>query len=182
RMIDRVRTFAGYREYPKYGMVSRYFVYKQALLAEAERLMQAQVLREKEDIFYLTFQELHDVVRTNQVDDQLIHQRKDAFRSYQALTPPRVLTSDGEVIAGAYRRVATGQPLDLPRWAAAVGPHGGTGGPCRWTPSGCVLHPTRRRARHPGRPTRASPMSIVRHPCPSSCSNTARTLGGGARN
>jgi hypothetical protein len=32
-------------------------------------------------------------VRTNQVDDQLIRQRKDAFRSYQALTPPRVLTS-----------------------------------------------------------------------------------------
>ena len=53
-MIDRVRTFIGYREYPKYGMVSRYFVYKQALLEEAERLVQAQVLREKEDIFYLT--------------------------------------------------------------------------------------------------------------------------------
>ncbi len=32
RMIDRVRTFIGYREYPKYGIVSRYFVYKQALL------------------------------------------------------------------------------------------------------------------------------------------------------
>ena len=40
-MIDRVRTFAGYREYPKYHMVSRYFVYKQALLKEAERLEQA---------------------------------------------------------------------------------------------------------------------------------------------
>jgi pyruvate,water dikinase len=35
------------------------------------------------------------------VDDQLIRQRKDAFMSYQALTPPRVLTSDGEgIIAG----------------------------------------------------------------------------------
>src|SRR5438128_701927 len=103
-MIDRVRTFIGYREYPKYGMVSRYFVYKQALLEEAERLVQAHVLREKEDIFYLRFQELHDVVRTSQVDDQLIRERKDAFKSYRALTPPRVLTSDGEAIAGAYRR------------------------------------------------------------------------------
>jgi pyruvate,water dikinase len=104
RMIDRVRTFAGYREYPKYGMVSRYFVYKQALLEEAERLVQANVLEEKEDIFYLRFEELHDVVRTNRVDDELVRRRKDAFRSYQALTPPRVLTSDGEAIAGAYRR------------------------------------------------------------------------------
>jgi len=104
RMIDRVRTFIGYREYPKYGMVSRYFVYKQALLEEAKRLVRAHVLREQEDIFYLRFQELDEVVRTHQVDEQLIRRRKDAFRSYQALTPPRVLTSDGEVIAGTYRR------------------------------------------------------------------------------
>ncbi|WP_405688182.1 phosphoenolpyruvate synthase [Streptomyces sp. NBC_01387] len=116
RMIDQVRTFIGYREYPKYGIVSRYFVYKQALLAEAERLVQADVLTEKEDIFYLTFQELHDVVRTNQVDDRLIQQRKDAFRSYHALTPPRVLTSDGEAVTGAYRRddVPAGALIGLP--------------------------------------------------------------------
>ena len=104
RKIDRVRTFIGYREYPKYGMISRYFVYKQALLAEAERLVHTCVLQEREDIFFLTFQELHDVVRTNQVDDALIRRRKDAFRSYQSLTPPRVLTSDGETLAGTYRR------------------------------------------------------------------------------
>jgi phosphoenolpyruvate synthase/pyruvate phosphate dikinase len=122
RMIDRVRTFAGYREYPKYGIVSRYFVYKQALLEEAERLVRAHVLREKEDIFYLTFQELHDVVRTSQADDQLIRERKDAFRSYQALTPPRVLTSDGEVIAGAYRRddLPAGALVGLPVSAGTI--------------------------------------------------------------
>ena len=104
RMIDRLRTFIGYREYPKYGMVSRYFVYKRALLAEAERLVQARVIAEKDDIFYLRFEELRDAVRTSRVDEQLIRERKAAFRSYQALTPPRVLTSDGEVVAGAYRR------------------------------------------------------------------------------
>ncbi len=122
RKIDRVRTFIGYREYPKYGMVSRYFVYKQALLEEAGRLVRAHVLCEKEDIFYLTFQELQDVVRTNQVDDQLIRQRKDAFRSYQALTPPRVLTSDGEVIAGAYRRddLPAGALVGLPVSAGTI--------------------------------------------------------------
>jgi rifampicin phosphotransferase len=104
RMIDRVRTFAGYREYPKYWMVSRYFVYKQALMEEAKRLVEAGVLREKEDIFYLRFEELQDVVRTNQADQPLIRDRQDAFRSYHSLTPPRVLTSDGEGIAGSYRR------------------------------------------------------------------------------
>ena len=122
QMIDRVRTFIGYREYPKYGMVSRYFVYKQALLEEAERLVQAHVLREEEDIFSLRFEELHDVVRTNQVDDQLIRERKDAFESYRALTPPRVLTSDGEGIAGAYRRgdAPAGALVGLPVSAGTV--------------------------------------------------------------
>ena len=122
RMIDRVRTFAGYREYPKYGKVSRDFVYKQALMKEAERLVQARVLREKEDIFYLRFEEIQDVVRTNRVDDQLIDQRKDAFRSYQALTPPRVLTSDGEAIAGVYRRddMPVGALIGLPVSAGTV--------------------------------------------------------------
>ena len=97
-------------------------MYKQALLEEAERLVRAHVLHEKEDIFYLRFRELHDVVRTNHVDDQLICRRKDAFRSYQALTPPRVLTSDGEVIAGAYRRddVPTGALVGLPVSAGVI--------------------------------------------------------------
>src|SRR4029077_20032366 len=93
-----------------------------ALLDEAERLVQAGVLCEKEDIFFLTFQELHDVVRTNQVDEELIRRRKDAFRSYAALTPPRVLTSDGEGIAGAYRRddVPAGALVRLPVSAGTV--------------------------------------------------------------
>ena len=122
RMIDRVRTFIGYREYPKYGMVGRYFVYKQALLEEAERLVQAHVLREKEDIFYLTFQELQDVVRTNHVDDELIRQRKDEFRSYQALTPPRVLTSDGEARGRVVptRGSSTGALVGLPVSAGTI--------------------------------------------------------------
>jgi pyruvate,water dikinase len=122
RMIDRVRTFAGYREYPKYSMVSRYFVYKKALMRDAERLAKDGVLREAEDVFYLTFQELHDVVRTNHVDDQLVDLRKDAFRAFQSLTPPRVLTSDGEGISGAYRRddLPAGALVGLPVSAGIV--------------------------------------------------------------
>jgi pyruvate,water dikinase len=122
QMIDRVRTFMGYREYPKYGMISRYFVYKQALLQEADRLVQAGVLHLADEIFFLSFAELHDVVRTNQADAELISRRKEAFRSYQALTPPRVLTSDGEAVAGAYRRddVPTGALVGLPVSAGTI--------------------------------------------------------------
>ena len=122
RKIDRVRTFIGYREYPKYFIVSRTFAYKQALLEVAGRLVEAGVLRETEDAFHLTFQELQEVVRSNQADDELIQLRKVAFSSYEALTPPRVLTSDGEVIAGAYRRdnVPPGALVGLPVSAGTV--------------------------------------------------------------
>ena len=104
RMIDLIRNFAGYREYPKYGMVNRYFVYKQALLKEAERLVQTNVIHEKEDIYYLTFEELREVVRTNKLDYQIIGKRKGEYKLYEKLTPPRVITSDGEIIAGKYKR------------------------------------------------------------------------------
>ncbi|MWV42661.1 phosphoenolpyruvate synthase [Paenibacillus sp. HJL G12] len=104
RMIDIIRNFIGYREYPKYGYVSRYFVYKQALLKEAERLVQAGVFHDKEDIYYLAFEELHEVVRTHKLDDQIISNRKDEYKIYDRLTPPRVITSDGEIIVGEYKR------------------------------------------------------------------------------
>ena len=104
RMIDLVRTFAGYREYPKYGIISRYFIYKQALLKEAEQLVQANVLHEKEDIYYLTFEELREVVRTHTLDYEIISKRKDEYKLFERLTPPRVLTSDGEIVAGQYKR------------------------------------------------------------------------------
>lgn len=104
RVVGLIRNFIGYREYPKYSMVSRYFVYKQALMKEAEQLVQANVIREKEDIYYLTFEELREAVRTKALDYQIISERKEEYKHYEKLTPPRVITSDGEIIAGRYKR------------------------------------------------------------------------------
>lgn len=113
QMISLIRNFIGYREYPKYGMMNRYFVYKQALLKEAEKLVDAKVIQEKEDIFYLTFEELHEVVRTNKLNYQMISKRKEEYKRYEKLTPPRVITSDGEIIVGKYK------PENLPAEAIA---------------------------------------------------------------
>jgi rifampicin phosphotransferase len=104
QMINLIRNFIGYREYPKYGMINRYFLYKKVLLKEAKQLVQANVIHEKEDIYYLTFEELHEVVRTNKLDYQIISKRKDEYKLYEKLTPPRVITSDGEIIVGEYKR------------------------------------------------------------------------------
>lgn len=104
RMIDIVRNFSGYREYPKYAWMNHYFVYKQALLKEAERLVQAGVIQDKEEIYYLTFEELHEAVRTHELDYQTIGKQRDEYKIFEKLTPPRVITSDGEIIAGEYKR------------------------------------------------------------------------------
>jgi phosphoenolpyruvate synthase/pyruvate phosphate dikinase len=98
RNIDVLRTFAGYREYPKYAIVSRLFAYKKALLRAAEGII------EKDDMYYLTFDELKETIRTRKVDREKINERKDEHRLFEKLTPPRVITSDGEIIRGKYKR------------------------------------------------------------------------------
>ena len=118
--IRRLRTVVGFREFPKFGMISRYFLYRQALRDEAGRLVRAGVLRDPDDLWFLRFAELHDVVRTGLVDDDLVRQRREAFRAYGALTPPRVLTSDGEGLSGAYRRDGL-PPGALPGLAVSTG-------------------------------------------------------------
>jgi pyruvate,water dikinase len=104
RMIDLVRNLAGYREYPKYGIVSRYFIYKQALLKEAGKLVNAKAIREKEDIFYLDFEELKDVVGSQKLEYKIVDERKDEFKFFEKLNPPRVMTSEGEILSGKYNR------------------------------------------------------------------------------
>ena len=86
-MIDLIQNFSGFREYPKYGMINRYFVYKQALLKEAEQLVQVGFIHEKEDIYYLTFEELREVIRTNKLDYLIISKRKDEYKLYKKLCP-----------------------------------------------------------------------------------------------
>jgi phosphoenolpyruvate synthase/pyruvate phosphate dikinase len=104
RVIGLIRNFIGYREYPKYGFVTRYFAYKQALLKEAERLVRGYIIDQKEDIYNLTFEELWEVVRTNKADYEIISKRKDDYQVYEKLIPPRVITSEGEIITGKYNR------------------------------------------------------------------------------
>ncbi len=102
--ISLLRNFIGYREYPKFGMVQRYFEYRKAILREAERLVRDRVIRDASDVYFLTFAELHEVVRTGSADARLLDERRDAYVFYEKLTPPRVMTSEGEIVTGSYKR------------------------------------------------------------------------------
>jgi len=102
RMITLVRNLTGYREYPKYLMMNHFFLYKQAILREVTRLVQAGVIHQKEDVYFLTVDELREVVRTHEPDYGIIDQRKHEYKYFERLSPPRVMTSDGEIVTGKY--------------------------------------------------------------------------------
>lgn len=102
KMISVLRNFIGYREYPKYSFIQRFFIYKQALLKEADKLVQNGVIRERDDIYFLFFEELREVVKTNRLDYGIIAKRKAEYEVYEKLTPPRMMTSEGEIITGEF--------------------------------------------------------------------------------
>ncbi|ABR47717.1 pyruvate phosphate dikinase, PEP/pyruvate-binding [Alkaliphilus metalliredigens QYMF] len=102
KMISVLRNVIGFREYPKYSFIKRFQIYKNALIKEADVLVKKGIILNKEDIYYLSFEELRKVVQTNSLDYSIIRKRKEDYEVYEKLTPPRVMTSDGEVISGAY--------------------------------------------------------------------------------
>ena len=116
KMISVLRNFVGYREYPKYFAMKRFRIYKNALINEAAKLVQKGVIREIDDIYYLSFEELREVVNTNQLDYSIITKRKEDYEVYEKLTPPRVMTSEGEIISGEY------ETDNIPRGALAGTP------------------------------------------------------------
>lgn len=59
-------------------------------------------VEEIDDIYYLKLEELKEVIKTNKLDYRMIKKRKEDYEIYRKLTPPRVITSDGEVFYGEY--------------------------------------------------------------------------------
>ncbi|MGW6505743.1 rifamycin-inactivating phosphotransferase [Nonomuraea angiospora] len=102
RQMSLIRHFIGYREYSKHALLQRYELYKRALLAEAAELVERGVIREPQDVYFLSLEEFRQVVRTGRLDPALVEERREAFEEDRKLTPPRVITSEGEVISGEY--------------------------------------------------------------------------------
>jgi pyruvate,water dikinase len=122
KMISRLRNFAGYREYPKYLMMRHYWILKQAMLAEASGLVERGVIDRPDAVYYLSLEEFREAVRTRHVDHDLIARRSEEFKAWVRLTPPRLITSDGEVVAGTYEdaRVPAGALAGIPASAGIV--------------------------------------------------------------
>ncbi|GII75162.1 putative phosphoenolpyruvate synthase [Sphaerisporangium rufum] len=102
RRMSLLRHFIGYREYSKHALLQRYGLYKQALMAEAAELARRGVIGAPEDVYFLSLAEFREAVRTGRPDQDLIAERREAFERHRRLSPPRVITSEGEVLDGGY--------------------------------------------------------------------------------
>ncbi len=105
KQLSFYRNFLGLRESPKYYWMKRYWEYKQAILKESETLVSQGKLRSVEDIFYLRLPELASLFAGEyEPDYEKIDAMQADYEKYAALTPPRLIFSDGEVVEGEYKR------------------------------------------------------------------------------
>lgn len=100
RLLKVHRALIGIREHPKYYIVQNLYFIKQALLEEADRLVERGALADREDIFWFSLQEIKEITARQQVDAGLMAQRKEKYELDQKRRPPRAMTSEGEIIQG----------------------------------------------------------------------------------
>jgi pyruvate,water dikinase len=98
RLIRLLTNLAAVREHPKYLIVSYLDFVRTELLNLAKELKQKGAIDEIQDVWFLDYEELVSYFDGESVDLKTrIHDRKQAYDHYKKLTPPRIITSDGEI-------------------------------------------------------------------------------------
>lgn len=98
RLIKVHRSLIGMREHPKYFIVQNFDWIKQAIMQEANSLVEAGVLQNADDIFWFSLPEIKEMIARQQIELNIIEIRKSQFHLESKLTPPRAMTSEGEII------------------------------------------------------------------------------------
>jgi pyruvate,water dikinase len=101
RLIAVYRSRIGLREHPKFYVVQVLDLAKQAILREAAELVGAGILRSPDEVFWFSLEEVEDIVRARRVDRDALDARRSRFEHDARLRPPRVISSEGEVVTAA---------------------------------------------------------------------------------
>ncbi|KIL41350.1 phosphoenolpyruvate synthase [Gordoniibacillus kamchatkensis] len=102
RLLHVFRNAMALREHPKYAMMQQFALIREALLAEASKLTGDGVLKREDDVFYLTLDELLALAEGKLTADleTLLDRRKRDYERFCTLKPPRLMTSEGEIVTG----------------------------------------------------------------------------------
>jgi phosphoenolpyruvate synthase/pyruvate phosphate dikinase len=100
RLLAVFRYMGGLREHHKYLMSMILDECKQAIMTEADELVKKGRLVQAEDAYFLKLEELIQIEQGDFRDNaaQLIAKRKEQYQWHQQLKPPRVMTSEGEIV------------------------------------------------------------------------------------
>ncbi|MEU3337927.1 phosphoenolpyruvate synthase [Streptomyces sp. NPDC006668] len=104
RLIGVYRTTMGLREHQKYLTVRLFDIYRRAIRTEVRALVAAGVLARATDADFLTLDELRRLVDGDVPDGlcDIIVARRNAHEADRFLRPPRLFTSEGELVTGAH--------------------------------------------------------------------------------
>lgn len=105
RLIKVYRNYMGLREVPKHVLMLHLDAYKQGVLEVAKGLVAKGILQSEQDVYYLTLNELLALEEGRFAGDLrgLVEARKKSHEQDQKRSPPRVLTSEGEMVTGRRR-------------------------------------------------------------------------------
>jgi pyruvate,water dikinase len=98
RLIAVYRSRIGLREHPKYYIVRVLDFAKRAIMEEAAGLVGAGVFTSPDEVFWFSLEELENIVQTRRVDRAVLDDRRQRFERDRGLRPPRIITSEGEVV------------------------------------------------------------------------------------
>lgn len=117
RLVRVFRNAMPVREHPKFMLIQAFQVVREVLLETGEGMVKAGRIDNVEDIWMLEFHEVEEALERPDMNIKaLIQQRKEEQERYWGITPPRVITSDGEIITTTITRE------DLPEGALAGSP------------------------------------------------------------
>lgn len=103
RLATVYRSHFALREHPKYMLVRCLEVVARVAREEGDALVAAGRLRASEDVFWLTLPELEEALRDPALPLQdRVDSRRAAQDRYASMSPPRVLTSDGESVVARH--------------------------------------------------------------------------------
>lgn len=107
RLLKVYRNLLGMRENHKFIVIMLLDIYKRAILEEGRILVEKGILRCEQDVFYFTLEELITLVenRFSGNAQDILEEREKQHVLDQKLIPPRVMTSNGEIITGKLRDI-----------------------------------------------------------------------------
>jgi pyruvate,water dikinase len=117
RLVRAGRNLMPVREHPKFLLIQIFGLARDTILEAGEMLQEQNRLENAGDVWYLTLPELISSLDNVTHDPRpLIGRRQAESARYQKLTPPRVITSDGETPTAQHRHA------DIPEGALAGSP------------------------------------------------------------